>query len=84
MIAYENGIPREMTEEEIKKYRFELRPEEEIEMLRQILVDTNYVIIDMAEGLATPEECADIIEQRKEWRKRINELEEQIEKGEKK
>jgi hypothetical protein len=43
--------------------------------LKQFFSETDYKIIKLAEGELTPEECADVIEQRKAWRKEINELE---------
>ena len=48
----------------------------EITELKQKLKDTDYVAVKIAEGEATKEEYADILEQRKQWRERINELEE--------
>lgn len=47
-----------------------------ISELKQLLRDTDYVVIKIAEGAATTDEYADVIESRKEWRKEINELEE--------
>lgn len=46
----------------------------EIEILKQELADTDYVVIKIAEGSATTEEYADIIARRQECRARINEL----------
>lgn len=43
--------------------------------LKQMLRDTDYVTIKIAEGVATKEEYADILEQRSAWRAEINELE---------
>ena len=57
----------EPTEEDIKQAR--------IADLKQLLADTDYVVIKIAEGSATKEEYADIIEQRKAWREEIRELE---------
>lgn len=78
----ENGIYRDMTEEELKVVNFELPPDLRIAELKQMLADTDYHIIKMAEGEATFEECSEIIAKRKAWRKEINELEEAIRKGE--
>lgn len=36
---------------------------------------TDYVVIKIAEGVATKEEYADVLAQRIEWRKQINALE---------
>lgn len=57
----------EPTPEELKQ--------REIAELKAKLAATDYVVIKIAEGSATPEEYADIIEQRRQWRERINELE---------
>jgi hypothetical protein len=56
----------EPTEEDIKQRR--------IAELKQLLADTDYVVIKIAEGSATKEEYADVIEQRKAWREEIREL----------
>lgn len=42
------------------------------------LQQTDYIAIKIAEGAATPAEYADILEQRRNWRKQINELEETL------
>lgn len=43
--------------------------------LKRKLEDTDYAVIKIAEGAATQEEYAEVIEQREEWRKEINKLE---------
>ena len=43
--------------------------------LKQMLRDTDYVTIKIAEGVATKEDYVDILEQRSAWRAEINELE---------
>lgn len=43
--------------------------------LKRNLSDTDYAVIKIAEGAATQEEYADVIQQREEWRKEINESE---------
>ena len=48
---------------------------ERISELKQLLADTDYVVIKIAEGSATKEDYADVIEQRKAWRNEIGELE---------
>lgn len=53
----------------------ELIIKEEIEELKRKIADSNYAILEIAEGSATAEEYAQLIEQRKQWRARINELE---------
>lgn len=47
---------------------------ERIAELKQLLADTDYVVIKIAEGVATPEEYADIIANRQAWREEIREL----------
>lgn len=47
----------------------------EIAELKQKLADTDYVVIKIAEGVATAEQYAGVIAQRQQWRARINELE---------
>lgn len=56
----------EPTEEEIKAAR--------IAELKALLASTDYTVIKIAEGAATPEEYADVITQRQAWRAEINEL----------
>ena len=76
-----NGEIVEMTEEESAEMSthndFEILAN--IDILKQNLVDTDYVIIKIAEGVATKEDYADIIAQRQVWRARINELQTQLE-----
>ena len=48
----------------------------EIAWLKSQLSLTDYVVIKIAEGEATKEDYAEVIEQRKAWRKRIKELQE--------
>ena len=48
---------------------------ERIVKLKRQLSETDYVVIKIAEGSATAEEYADVIAQRKQWRKEINQLE---------
>ena len=57
----------EPTPEEIKQQK--------INELKAKLQATDYVVIKIAEGAATPEEYADVIAQRQAWRAEINELE---------
>ena len=42
--------------------------------LRELLKNTDYIACKIAEGSATKDEYAEIIEQRQAWRKEINEL----------
>lgn len=77
MKKYVNGEYIEMTPEEIAELEAmaaQTNPELEINELKQKLADTDYAVIKIAEGSATVDEYADFITQRREWRKRINEL----------
>ena len=47
---------------------------ERIAELKQLLADTDYVVIKIAEGVATAEEYADVIANRQAWRQEINQL----------
>lgn len=47
----------------------------EIDSLRRFLADTDYVVIKIAEGVATPQDYADVIAQRQSARARIREME---------
>ena len=60
--------------------RYVIIPEEErraerISQLKRQLADTDYAVIKIAEGAATPDEYAEVIAQRQEWRAEINQLE---------
>ena len=57
----------EPTEEDIKQAR--------IAELKQLLADTDYAVIKIAEGVATLEEYADVIANRQAWRQEIRILE---------
>lgn len=48
--------------------------EQEIEMLKNYLESTDYVVIKIAEGVATAEEYADVIAERARARATINQL----------
>ena len=45
-----------------------------INELKQQLIETDYIVIKIAEGAATKEEYADIIAQRQQWRAEIGKL----------
>ena len=53
-------------------------PAVQIMDLKKQLTDTDYIVIKIAEGVATVEEYADIIAKRKEWREEINRLESEL------
>ncbi len=46
-----------------------------ISELKQKLVETDYIAVKIAEGVATKEEYADVLAQRQAWREEINQLE---------
>ena len=48
---------------------------QQINILKEKLAATDYVVIKIAEGAATAEEYAAVIADREAWRKEINELE---------
>ena len=75
MRVYENGIYRDMTEEEIAELEKEISPEMQIAQLKQNLSDTDYKAIKFAEGLISEEDYALTKKQRQEWRNKINLLE---------
>ena len=64
--------PKAEVEAEAKKEETEAR----IAELKQLLSDTDYIVIKLAEDAASREEYAEELAQRAEWRKEINELEE--------
>jgi hypothetical protein len=61
-----------------QEYMKQLILERQIEDLRTNLLNTDYIACKIAEGSATVEEYADVIEQRRVWRDEINKLEEMI------
>lgn len=52
-----------------------VKAEERIRELKQLLSDTDYVAIKIAEGEATAEEYSEVLANRKAWRAEINQLE---------
>ena len=73
MRIYDNGIYRDMTEEEMSHLTHS--KEEQIAELKQKLADTDYISCKIADGAATREEYADVLAQRQGWRNEINKLE---------
>lgn len=63
---------------EIEKRQTEENTILEIINLKSQLTETDYVVIKIAEGVATEKEYADVLKDRAEWRKRINALEEEL------
>lgn len=51
----------------------------ERDILKQRLLDTDYIVIKIAEGVATADEYASEIAERQEARARINEIEDELE-----
>ena len=76
MVNWVNGKLIEVPDKiaELEAMAAKTNPELEINELKQKLADTDYAVIKIAEGSATVDEYADLITQRREWRKRINEL----------
>ena len=74
MRVCENGIYRDMTAEETAEMPT-TAPEERIAELKTKLAETDYIACKIAEGVATKEEYAEVIEQRQIWREEINKLE---------
>lgn len=60
-------IPPEPTPDQVKA--------QTIYRLKMQLSGTDYAVIKIAEGAATPEEYAELIAQRQQWRQEINALE---------
>ena len=77
MKVLDNGIYRDITEEEIKSYQEENEQtaEAKIAELKRMLADTDYKAIKYAEGLISDEEYMPIKAERESWRKKINRLE---------
>ena len=65
------------TEEEQKIERRTLLYDE-LDELKRKLSETDYVVVKIAEGVATADEYSDVISQRAEWRSRINEIQKEI------
>lgn len=66
--------------DEYEKVTKEFLIKSQINELKRNLLNTDYVVIKIAEQVATFEEYSDIIEQRKSWRKEINELMDELNK----
>ena len=77
-LKYINGVIEIDIEEKVKRDR-EDALKLEIDSMRNKLADTDYIIIKIAEGVATAEEYADTITERAKWRKRINEIQKELE-----
>ena len=77
MRVYDNGVYRDMTEEEeaILRTNSDVSVETQINELKEKLRETDYQAIKYAEGLINEEDYATTKKQRQEWRDKINELE---------
>ena len=51
--------------------------------LKQMLADSDYVVIKIAEGVSTADDYSEILNSRKAWRAEINELELVVDKKQK-
>ena len=71
----DNGIYRDMTEEEIHSLEVEHNAAQKIADLKMRLAETDYKAIKYAEGLMLESEYAPIRGQRQAWRDEINRLE---------
>ena len=69
-------------EEELQETEedFLFRTENDIQMLKNNLSETDYKAIKYAEGLLTEDEYEEVFSQRQQWRNKINELEAIIKK----
>jgi len=77
-LMYKGGkIVIDKAEEEKQNKRFFDRSE--INDLKHKLLMTDYIIIKIAEGVATAEEYADTIAERAKWRERINAIQKEVE-----
>ena len=63
---------------EVEKRQTEENTIREIINLKSQLTETDYVVIKIAEGVATEKDYADVLKNRAEWRERINEFEKEI------
>ena len=77
MRILENGIYRDMTQEEIEQISA-VPVEYKIEELKHRLNETDYKAIKYAEGLISEEEYAQTKALRQSWRDEINRLEQEV------
>ena len=69
-----DGKPVERTDEDKQPELDRLNAQAEISKLKAKLSATDYIAAKIAEGAATPDEYAEELAQRAQWRTRINEL----------
>lgn len=75
-----NGAVIERTNEDKAPELAHIDAQREIAWLKAKLSETDYIAAKIAEGSAAAEEYAEEIARRREWRARINELEESMER----
>ena len=75
MRIYDNGIYRDMTDEEIREMQSTIPPEVKIESLKKQLDDTDYLAIKYVEGWISEADYAPTKALRQSWRDEINKLE---------
>lgn len=75
-----NGAVIERTNEDKAPELAHIDAQREIAWLKAKLSETDYIAAKIAEGSATAEEYTEEIAQRREWRARINKLEESMER----
>lgn len=75
-----NGAVIERTNEDKAPELSHIDSQREIAWLKAKLSETDYIAAKIAEGSAAAEEYAEEIARRREWRARINELEESMER----
>lgn len=73
-LMYENGTLA-INDAEVKKQEQRQELRKEMDALTINLINTDYVVVKIAEGVATEKDYADVLKDRAEWRKRINEIE---------
>ena len=61
--------------EEYNEWHKRNNAKERIAVLKNLLAGTDYVVLKIAEGVATKEDYASVLDIRQQWRAEINELE---------
>lgn len=75
LFVLESELNTPQVQQLIAEHNSQKDKDTEIMSLKQFLLQSDYVVIKIAEGEATKEEYADVLAQRKSARNRINELE---------
>lgn len=76
-LMYENGALA-INDAEVKKQEQRQELRKEMDALTINLINTDYVVVKIAEGVATKKDYADVLKDRAEWRKRINEIQAEL------